>query len=118
MLLCSWDFQARILEWVAVPFSRKMPLTHSGMILLSSFIHVYFSIFRTLKSNQLHFSNVSAFSVFSKAYLFWFCWVFVAVSTLSVLTAAMPRLLVAVASLVFEHMLQSVWASGVMAPGL
>ena len=99
------------------PSPKRCLLTHSGMILLSSFIHVYFSIFGTLKRNQLHFSNLSAFSVFFKAYLFWFCWVFVAVSTLSVLTAAMPGLLNP-ASLVFEHMLYSVWASGVMAPGL
>ena len=24
-LLCPWDFQARVLEWVAIPFSRGPP---------------------------------------------------------------------------------------------
>ena len=52
--------------WSGWPFPtpKRCLLTHSGMIFMSSFIHVYFSIFGTLKRNQLHFSNLSAFSVF------------------------------------------------------
>ena len=26
MLLCSWDFQARVLEWVAISYTNEMPL--------------------------------------------------------------------------------------------
>ena len=52
---------------------------------------------------------------FFKAYLFCLCWVFVTVSGLSLVAAAVHRLLLAVASLVLEHRLQRVLASVVMA---
>ena len=66
----------------------------------------------------LHSVTLSTFYFFFKAYLFCLCWVFVAVSGLSLVAAAVHRLLLAVASLVLEHRLQRVRASIVMAPGL
>ena len=48
---------------------------------------------------------MSTFYFFFKAYLFCLCWVFVAVSGLSLVTAAVQGLLIAVASLVSEHTL-------------
>ena len=52
----------------------------------------------------LHSVTLSTFYFFFKAYLFCLCWV-LAVSGLSLVAAAMPRLLLAVASLVLEHRL-------------
>ena len=31
MLLCPWDFQARILEWVAIPFSSPGDCPEPGI---------------------------------------------------------------------------------------
>ena len=52
----------------------------------------------------LHSVTLSTFYFFFKAYLFCLCWV-LAVSGLSRVTAAVHRLLIAVASLVLEHRL-------------
>ena len=52
----------------------------------------------------LHSVTLSTFYFFFKAYLFCLSWV-LAVSGLSRVTAAVPRLLIAVASLVLEHRL-------------
>ena len=53
----------------------------------------------------LHSVTLSTFYFFFKAYLFCLCWVFVTVSGLSLVAAAVPGLLLAVASLVLEHRL-------------
>ena len=53
--------------------------------------------------------TLSTFYFFFKAYLFCLRWVFVAVSGLSLVAAAVPGLLLAVASLVLEHRL---WECG------
>ena len=49
--------------------------------------------------------TLSTFYFFFKAYLFCLCWFFIAVSGLSLVAAAVHRLLLAVASLVLEHRL-------------
>ena len=53
----------------------------------------------------LHSVTLSTFYFFFKAYLFCLCWVVIAVSWLSRVTAAVHRLQIAVASLVLEHRL-------------
>ena len=53
----------------------------------------------------LHSVTLSTFYFFFKAYLFCLCWVFVAVSGLSLVAAVVPGLLLAVAALVLEHRL-------------
>ena len=53
----------------------------------------------------LHSVTMSTFYFLFKAYLFCLCWVFVAVSGLSLVRAAVQGLFIAVASLVSEHTL-------------
>ena len=88
-LLYPWNSPGKNTEWVPILFFH---FTSS----FSNFVNILFLF---------------------QAHLFCLCWV-LAVSGLSLVAAAMPRLLLAVASLVLEHRLQKVRTSIVMAPRL
>ena len=68
---------------------------------IGSFKHLYFLLYPVTLLKFFTKSNVFFFFL---AHLFCLCWV-LAVSGLSLVAAAMPRLLLAVASLVLEHRL-------------
>ena len=110
--------QARILEWVAIPFSRGSSW-HRDRTLVSCISGRFFTVWVTREALFYKQTSLSFFCLFLTAQGLCCCSrLFLVAESGGYSLAAVQRLLTAVASPVEEHGLCSMWASVVMAPGL